>query len=171
MNTPDAEHQIAEFAGRYTPEIALALQRCRERLRAHFPRGFELVYDNYNALVCAFGPSERSSEAVLSLAAYPRWVTLFFLKGANLPDPESLLQGSGSEVRSIRLHTPEDLDIPAVSALIARAQAPVGPALAGAQVLKTIVKSVSAKQRPRRAKEAGVKVLKTSGANRARSNQ
>ena len=39
-----------------------------------------MVYDNYNALVVGFGPSERASEAVVSLAIFPKWVTLCFLQ-------------------------------------------------------------------------------------------
>ena len=57
------------------------------RMRKYVPDAVELVYDNYNALVVGFGPTERASEAVLSIALYPRWVTLFFLQGARLSDP------------------------------------------------------------------------------------
>lgn len=150
MKSPAAERQIAGFVAKYTPEIVLAIQASRQRMHALFPRGFELVYDNYNALVFGFSPSERSSDAFISLAAYPRWVTLFFLNGASLNDPQKLLQGTGSQVRGIRLAVPEDIDSPPVKALITQAMEPVAPALAGAPVLSTIVKSISAKQRPRR---------------------
>ena len=150
MNTAAAEQQLSEFVGRYTPKIAAELQRCRAKLRASIPHGYELIYDNYNALVLAFGPSERASAAVVSLAAYPRWLTLFFFNGATLQDPESLLQGKGSRVRSIRLRAPEDLDSPSVHALVAQALTTLSPALAKAPPLRTIIKSVSAKQRPRR---------------------
>ena len=76
------------------------------RLRRLVPGAVELVYDNYNALVVGFGPSERPSEAILSLVAYPKWVTLCFLQDApELPDPEGLLKGSGSSVRHISLES------------------------------------------------------------------
>jgi len=150
MNSPAAERQIAGFVAKYTPEIILAIQASRQRMHALFPRGFELVYDNYNALVFGFSPSERSSGAFISLAAYPRWVTLFFLHGASLNDPEKLLRGTGGQVRSIRLAAPEDIDGPPVKALIKQAMEPVAAALAGAPVLSAVIKSISAKQRPRR---------------------
>jgi len=38
-----------------------------------------MVYDNYNALVIAFSPNERPSDAIFSIALYPHWVNLFFL--------------------------------------------------------------------------------------------
>ena len=68
-----------------------------------YPARCRLVYDNYNALAIGFGPSERASEAIFSIALYPRWVTLFFLQGAGLPDPKRLLKGSGKVVRHIVL--------------------------------------------------------------------
>ena len=118
-------------------------------MRALAPGAVEIVYDNYNALVVGFGPSERASDAVLSLAVYPKWVTLFFLQGAKLADPAKLLKGTGKQVRQYRPKSPEDLDDPALQDLIARAlQAgePIDTSRAGYMVIK----SISAKQRPRR---------------------
>ena len=71
----------------------------RERMRALLPCAVETVYDNYNALVFGYGPSEKASECVFPIAAYPKWVTLFFLHGATLPDPDHVLDGEGSQER------------------------------------------------------------------------
>ena len=115
-----------------------------------FPRGFELVYDNYNALVFGISPTERTSDAFISVAGYPRWVTLFFLHGADLRDAHRLLEGQGKQVRSVRLTEPKDINTPEVEALIAQAVLPYESAFLAAPSLSTIIKSVSAKQRPRR---------------------
>ena len=144
------EAQIKTFLAKYSPEVRTQLQSARTHLRKLFPRGYELVYDNYNALVFGFSPAERSSEAFLSVAGYPRWVNLFFLRGVDLKDPERLLQGSGSQVRSIRLESAGQLLEPAVQALIAQAIEPHRKALDGAGPRQTSIKSVSAKQRARR---------------------
>jgi hypothetical protein len=150
METADVEARLESFLAKYTQEIRGELVRARSRMRASFPRGFELVYDNYNALVLGYGPTARASDAVLSLAAYPRWVTLFFLHGISLTDPSGLLQGSGKQVRSIRLRSAEDLDSPAVVALVVQAAAAQRMAFEQAPRLTTVVKSVSKTQRPRR---------------------
>jgi hypothetical protein len=144
------ESQIAAFLGKYSPPIEARLRDARGRVRAKFPRGFELVYDNYNALVFGFSPTDRTPDAFLSVAGYPRWVTLFFLNGASLRDPSGLLEGDGKQVRSIRLEDAAQIDTPQVEALIAQAMSPCKTALLAAPPLTTIVKSVSAKQRPRR---------------------
>lgn len=147
------EHRIGKFIDKYAPDIARDLRACRACMHALVPRGFELVYDNYNALVFGFSATERTSDALLSIAGYPNWVTLFFLKGASLADPKGLLEGSGSRVRSIRLASPDDLSRPDIRALIANAMAVDRAAFARAEPLVTVVKSVSARQRPRRPAE------------------
>jgi hypothetical protein len=142
--------EVEAFIARYTPEMAAAIQACRRTLRARITRGCELVYDNYNALVFAYAPTEKASQATLSIAAYPGWIRLFFLHGLSLADPEGLLEGGGSQVRSVRLRSPEDLDLPAVQALIEQALAPQAAAFEQAPMLATQVKSVAGRQRPRR---------------------
>ena len=146
----DVERRIATFVDRYTPAIAAQLRDARQRLRAHFPRGVEMVFDNYNALVFGIGPSDRTRESFISIAGYPKWVTLFFLDGADLDDPQGLLEGDGKQVRGIRLETPADMDAPAVAALITQAIAPHRDALAAAAPLATVIKAEVEKQRPRR---------------------
>ena len=160
------ESATAQFLAKYTTEIARQLQAAREHLALHFPRGFELVYDNYNAFVFAFATSERASDAVLSVAGYPKWVTLFFANATRLSDPSNVLEGSGSQFRSVRLLPPFRLHEPAVQELIKAAKAAVATELQAAPPLSTVVKLVSSKQRPRRPPtEKG-----TSGAKRIRSS-
>ena len=96
-------------------------------MRKRVPGGTEFVYDNYNALVFGYGPTERPSEAVLSLALMPRWVTLCFLKGAKIADPKKLLKGSGNIVRNMHLSSPAHLDDPDVERLIEAAIAAASP--------------------------------------------
>jgi hypothetical protein len=143
--------QIASFLAKYDPKIAADARASRTRLRKMVPGGIEFVYDNYNALVFGFGPSDRPSEAVLSLAIMPRWVTLCFLKGARLRDPKGLLRGGGTTVRSIHLSSPRHLEDADVRDLIDQSIAAARPAFRGnLGKQRTVIKSISAKQRPRR---------------------
>jgi len=150
MAAPDTEARIEAFIAKYTPAIAAQLRDARQRLRAHLPRGVEMVFDNYNALVFGIGPTDQSRASFISIAGYPKWVTLFFLDGACLDDPHGLLEGDGKQVRGIRLKTPADMASQAVVALIAQAIAPHADALAKAPPLATVVKAEVGKQRPRR---------------------
>ena len=119
-------------------------------MRARFPCCDVLVYDNYQALAVGFSPDGKTGSAFLSVALYPRWVNLFFLQGVGLRDPEGLLKGAGSIVRHLRLVHAEDLDLPAIRALIGAAEAAASPPLSPQRTGLLVIKSVSANQRPRR---------------------
>jgi len=149
------EKQLAEFMSKYTPEIRALAHEAMEKMRKRLPGAVELVYDNYNALVVGFGPSERVSDAIFSIALYPRWINLFFLDGVALPDPEKLLQGNGKIVRSITLKDAATLDKPAVRTLISEAVKRADTRIDKKNPRRLIIKSISAKQRPRR--PAGVR--------------
>ena len=150
MLTDPTARQVADLIARYTPEMADAITACRRKLCARVPRGYELVYDNYNALAIGYAWADKASASLVSIAAYPRWVTLFFLYGKDLPDPDGLLEGDGVRVRSIRLDAPGDLDRPAVRRLLDLALAPHEADFAAAPPLKTVIKAIAAKQRERR---------------------
>jgi hypothetical protein len=143
-----AESQLESFIDRYPPAIGTLARAALAKLRKRLPGAVQLVYDNYNALVIGFGPSQRASEAILSLALYPHWINLFFLHGADLPDPGKLLKGGGKQVRSIRLAGASDLDQPPVRQLITEAVSRANPL--PKQPTQLIIQSISAKQRPRR---------------------
>ena len=154
MKTLSPEKQLAGFVAKFTPEGATLIRAARTKMRARLPQAVELVYDNYNFFVIGYGPSERASEAIFSLAAHAKGVALCFLHGAGLPDPKGLLRGSGNVVRNLRLESAATLDRPEVRALmkmaLERANSPLDPE----GVHRLVIKSVSAKQRPRRPRPA-----------------
>jgi len=154
------EKQLAGFIAKFTPEVGALIRSTRKKMRERLPRATELVYDNYNFFVIGFGPNERPSDAIFSIAAHARGVNLCFLQGAGLPDPKGLLRGSGRVVRNIRLESATTLDRPEVRALIQvaldRAKTPMNAK--GAHRL--IIRSVSEKQRPRRAAASPAKKRK-----------
>ena len=155
MNDTPPETQLDGFLAKYTPEIAALAKDIRAKMRKRLPGAFELVYDNYNALAIGFGPSERASDAIFSIALFPRWVSLFFLQGAGLLDPHKLLKGKGKQARHIVVHDASVLDEAPVEALIIgalrAAKLPVEPKSHRGRL---IVKSISMKQRPRRPSRA-----------------
>jgi hypothetical protein len=146
----DALAQLSSFIARYAPEVAADARQALAFLSNRCPTATRIVYDNYNALVVGFGPSVRASEAIVSIAVYPKYVTLFLLNGVSLPDPDGLLEGAGSRVRHVKLRPISLLETPEVGSLIdaalADAAVPLPPAGGGSLVIK----SISAKQRPRR---------------------
>jgi len=123
--------QVASFIAKFDPAIAKLTRSCRSVVRKRYPSAIELVYDNYNALAIGYSPTEKTSEVVFSLAVYARGLNLYFMYGRSLPDPNGLLQGSGTQGAFIRLESVATLDEPKVIDLIQRAvkrQKPTFPA-------------------------------------------
>jgi hypothetical protein len=148
----DAQVELDGFIDKFTPEVAALTRKLLAKARARLPGATIMVYDNYNALAIGFGPDEKAGDAILSLAVMPRWVTLCFLWGVHLADPHKLLKGDGSRVRNVRLHTPEAFDDPRIDALIAEALVKADRPIDPVAEQRLVIKSISAKQRPRRPK-------------------
>lgn len=145
-----AERELDRFIDQFTPQVATVARAALTKMRARLPGALELAYDNYNALAIGFSPTDRTSDIICSITLYPRWVSLFFPNGADLPDPHSLLRGSGVKVRHIVLEDGNTLDDKAVEALITeRLQRSPRPLNSG-QERRVVVKLVAKNRRPRR---------------------
>ena len=144
------EEQLAEFIAKFTPEVAEQTHIALAKMRVRLPGAVEMVYDNYNALAIGFGASDRMADLLFSIAVFPRWVSLFFAKGVGLPDPNGLLKGTGNVVRHIVLTTPDVLDSPGVQTLMEHTLQGAGYPIDPTQPNRIVIKSIAAKQRPRR---------------------
>jgi Domain of unknown function (DU1801) len=143
------ESRLKSFVAKFDRENQSLIRAVRRAVRKRLPTATELVYDNYNFFVIGYSPTERPSDSVLSIAAGANGVGLCFIRGARLPDPKSILQGSGNQTRFIRVPSAAVLDRPEVKALIDAALAHAAPMPATGRG-KIVIRSVSAKQRPRR---------------------
>jgi hypothetical protein len=146
----NAESQLTAFIRKFAAKDQRLIRAVRAAVRKRLPTAHELVYDNYHFFVIGYSPTERPSDAIVSIAARANAVGLCFIHGAGLPDPKKLLLGSGNQTRFIRLESASVLANPDVAALVAaaidRSKAPLPAKGRG----KLIIRSVSAKQRPRR---------------------
>jgi hypothetical protein len=106
--------------GRYAPEVAATARAGLKKLRARFPGARQLVFERRQSLPIGFAPADGAP--VFSLVLYPRWVRFFFLEGVAIDDPEGRLEGTGNQVRSIRLDQQAAiLDDPYIRGLMAQA--------------------------------------------------
>jgi hypothetical protein len=146
----DAEKQLKTFIDKFEPKNQTLIRAVRKALRKRMPTAHELAYDNYNFFVIGYGPTARPSDCILSIAAAANGVGLCFIHGASLPDPHQTLLGSGKQTRFVRIESANVLARPEVEALIAAALAESKTPLPATGKRKLIIRSVSAKQRPRR---------------------
>jgi hypothetical protein len=148
---PTPAAQVTSFIAKFDPAVAALIRSSRSAMRKRMPTALELVYDNYNFFVIGYSSTERASDCVVSLACGANGVSLSFYHGASLPDPDGVLLGSGTQNRFVRLESAKTLSTPAVERLIAAALAQATTPMPASGKTRTIVKSISAKQRPRRA--------------------
>jgi hypothetical protein len=146
----DAEKQLKSFVDKFEPKNRALIRAVRKAMRKRLPTANELVYDNYNFFVIGYCSTERPSDCIVSLAAAANGVGLSFYRGASLPDPHKILLGSGNQNRFIRLGSVEILGRPEVEGLIEAAVAQAKTPLPASGGGKLIIRSISAKQRPRR---------------------
>lgn len=145
----DAQIRLDGFIARFSEPNQQLIREVRAALRQRLPTANELVYDNYNFFVIGYCASLKPSHCIVSLVAGPRGVSLSFYHGADLVDEQGLLSGEGNQNRFIRLESADRLADPGVDALIEQAcgvNVPPLPASGGGEL---IIRSVSAKQRPR----------------------
>ena len=144
------EQQLKGFIAKFDPAMGKQIHQCRSALRKRFPTANELVYDNYNFFVIGYCTTESPSDCVVSLAANSKGIGLSFYRGATLPDPHRILQGSGNQNRFLRLDGVAPLSRPEVQELLDAAEAQADPPFAKTGKGKLIIRSISEKQRPRR---------------------
>lgn len=130
-------------------ELALTL---RDFVWGLYPNCNELIYDNYNALAFGWSTSDRLGDTFCSIALMSsgKYLHFGFFHGARLGDPEKRLSGNGNQYRYIKLDDIKEFPKTYIKKLLKEAYANSMAGLKeGKQVVKgkTIVKSISAKQR------------------------
>jgi hypothetical protein len=106
--------EVAEWLATVDERLRPTANAVRDRIRTAAPELHEIVY--HGAL--GYGPTESGFDRVLYVSVHRDHVTLGFFYGASLPDPDSLLVGSGIRMRHVKLRTPQDAARPAVVDLI-----------------------------------------------------
>lgn len=167
-----ASQQLEAMIDRFAPEIAALARGVLVRVRRMLPGAVEMVYDNAYALVVGFGATDRASEAVVSVVIMPRRVSVCFLWGADLADPDGLLQGTGRQVRHVRVERIGVVDDPKFKRLVRDAVGALGLEFGGRE-REVQIRAESGNRRGRRvgekkgSREGGAAVAKKKRRKRA----
>ena len=145
-----AEAELRMLIDKFAPAHLRLIRAMRRSLRKRLPTAYEVVYEYRDWFVISYSPNEHGYEGVLGIRASADGVKLFFNRCKELPDPAKLLQGSGSQCRSIEVEGPSTISRPEIASLIdeaiARNRVPFAPDGRGS----VVIRSTSAKQRRRR---------------------
>jgi hypothetical protein len=104
-----------ELLTKQPAEIQQLVEQLRSLLRTLLPGAVET---QRRPIVFGFGRSKRMSDLLFAVLPHREHVNLEFADGAKLPDPEHLLEGTGKNIRHIKLRSPEDVERPSVQALV-----------------------------------------------------
>ena len=136
-----AEAQLRTLIAKFAPAHLRLIGAMRRWLRKRLPTSHEVVYEYRDWFVISYSPNEHGYEGVLGIRASADGVKLFFNRCKELPDPAKLLQGSGSQCRSIDMEGASTLARPEVACLIdeaiARNQVPFESAGRGSVVIRS----------------------------------
>jgi hypothetical protein len=145
-----AEAELRVLIDKFAPAHQRLIAAMRRWLRKRLPTAHEIVYEYRDFFVISFSPNDHGYEGVLAIRASANGVRLYFNSGKELPDPAKLLQGSGKQTRFINVEGASTLANPAVESLADEAIAHNRVPFASAGRGSVVIRSASAKQRPRR---------------------
>ena len=77
----DPEKQLQSLIDKFEPAHQATIRAARKKLRKLFPTATEFAYDNYNFFVIGFGPNDRPSDCIVTIAGAANGVGLCFVRG------------------------------------------------------------------------------------------
>ena len=116
---------VSEQVKRIPSAVRPTVQAARRTVKALAPKAKEIAYQSEP-------PRSKSAmwkivryvvddEPVVAIGTFPTYATLFFHRGREIDDASGLLEGSGKDMRFIRLRTPGDAARPNVRRLVRKA--------------------------------------------------
>jgi len=108
----------------FSPKLQQLARATRKFVLAEMPGAVEQVKAGWHEIWYGTGPSMR--EIVMGIHLEDRYVNLEFAHGTSLPDPEKLLEGTGKNIRHVKIHDSKTLSRPAFLALVRAATAAGG---------------------------------------------
>jgi hypothetical protein len=120
----EVEGDVAKLLACHPPEQRAIEQALRATIRREFPDAIERV-DFGNKLI-AFGRSMSMRGLLFAIIAHASWVNLQLADGADLPNADGLIEGTGKRIRHVKIRSIEDANSPHVAGII-RAQLAARP--------------------------------------------
>jgi hypothetical protein len=112
-----ANNGFEEIMAQASPETEALARRARALIEEVMPDVVEVPWPKQNIIGYGVGP-KKMSEHFCYIGVFKSHVNLGFYYGSELPDPESLLEGAGKQLRHIKISQREQLDNPAIRDLI-----------------------------------------------------
>lgn len=122
---------VEEFLTPHPQHIRDLFLQTRDLVRDVLPDAIEEVMPTQNNVLYGGGQGMRRTGggeggnmigAICYIAPFKAHVNLGFFRGAELPDPDGLLEGTGKLLRHVKIRSQADLQRPGVRALLQAAR-------------------------------------------------
>lgn len=111
------DNEFEELLKTTSSQVATLARQAKELIQAIMPEVVEVVWPTQKISGYGVGP-KKMSEQFCYIALFKERINLGFYYGADLPDPENLLEGSGQNLRHIKINQPAQLENPALRDLV-----------------------------------------------------
>jgi hypothetical protein len=111
---PGASTQVEDILESHNPEVRALVERLRKIIRNTVPDAMESAHPVWHSI------GYRHPESGYFCGIFPQAdrVDLAFEFGVLLPDPDSLLEGAGKQVRYMRIRREKDIRVRALKKLL-----------------------------------------------------
>ena len=100
-----------------SPESQRLVYELRKLILKMVPGSKEKIYKGWGIIDYQLG----GSRDFISIGPQKKYVNLYFMRGIDLPDPGNLLEGSGKNMRHVKIRSSKDLESKQLHKLILRA--------------------------------------------------
>jgi uncharacterized protein DUF1801 len=133
----------------YDPGIQELTFALRQLILEELAPCCESIYELYIVAI-HYGPTHRMKDGICYIGVMKSHINLGFLRGNELVDPQRILEGTGKQMRHIKIRSLEDLFRPAVRAYLQEACERAGYEAATGKE-KTVATIVKRKSQPKKA--------------------
>jgi hypothetical protein len=117
MKTVDTHGTFAEALSGSSETVKEIAENLRTLIIKVYPDVVEVPWPKQKIIGFGVGP-KKMSEHFCYIGAFKEHVNLGFYYGAHLPDPEGLLEGTGQDMRHIKVRSIKEVGQPALRDLL-----------------------------------------------------
>ena len=117
MKTVDTHGSFDEAIAESSALVQEIARRLRQLIVDVYPDVVEVPWPKQRIIGYGVGP-KKMTEHFCYIAAYKKHVNLGFYRGAALPDPEGLMEGTGKELRHVKVRSVDEAERPSLKQLV-----------------------------------------------------